>query len=98
MGTEFTTIWLLLLSSALFDMSLAAKQDTGECSVTTVITETRPCGSPTIIGTSTCTSTSTRTGTSTSTNGQDNVAEEHNTVQLNKHFEGWFGYYFNINL
>ena len=87
---------LLLLSLALFGMSLAAKQDTGECSVTTVITETRPCGSPATIGTSTVTGTSTSTGTST--NGQDNVAEDPNTVQLNKHLEGWFGCYCNINL
>ena len=93
MVAKFTTImWVPLLSMALLGMSLAAGQDTGECSVTTVITETRPCGSPATIGT--------RTGTSTgtSTNAQGYIVEDQNRVQLNKHLEGWFCYYCNINL
>merc|ERR1739838_276425 len=74
-----TTMWVLL-SLALFCVTVADEQDIGECSVKTVITETRSCGSPTSIS----------TGTGTSTDTSTNVQLNKNMQKRLSKIEAWF--------
>jgi len=74
-----TTMWVLL-SLAVFCVTVADEQDIGECSVKTVITETRSCGSPTSIS----------TGTDTSTDTSTNVQLNKNMQKRLSKIEAWF--------